>query len=584
MRRSRSPGRRRADSTRRSCSSRAPTRWPTYNGDYSGRRFSTLDKINASNVDALSLAWVFRLNAGPGAGGHQGHAAAGQRRDLPHRARSRLGARRPHRPRALAPHLAIHGRHPHRQPRRGGPRRLALLRDARLPSRVAEHQGRHGALAQADLRSRPVLLRLGGAGHRRRTTSSPASAATTSTSPATSSRTIPRPARCSGAGTSCRRRRAIPAPRRWPNEEAMQARRRHDVAAGHLRSRAEPDLRHDRQSAAGHRAQQSRRRQPLHRVDRGAQSRHREDGVVLPVVAARHARLGLDPDAGAVRRRDQRPAAQAAGAGGAQRPLLRARSHHRQGARLVRVREDELVDRATTRRASRFRTRRSTRRSTARSSRPNQGGATNWPPPSFSPQTGLFYVSAAQAYSVYYIYDPSDNPQGWGGTDRGGWSESMIQAIDYKTGKVNWSHKWEANIRSGLLTTAGNLLFTGGPSARPRRAQRDDRRRALARAPGQRRSATARSPTSSTALQYILVGAGDTLWAFAMQHDDARARRRPNEIADDRTMRDSSAISDRWRIGCVDRRLGADTRAGTRPSATAAGGRDGDRRDRACGR
>ena len=53
---------------------------------------------------------------------------------------------------------------------------------------------------------------------------------------------------------------------------------------------------------------------------------------------------------------------------------------------------------------------------------PNQGGATNWPPPSFSPRTGLFYVSAAHAYSVWYIYDAGDNPQGWGGTDRGGWS------------------------------------------------------------------------------------------------------------------------------------------------------------------
>ena len=84
------------------------------------------------------------------------------------------------------------------------------------------------------------------------------------------------------------------------------------------------------------------------------------------------------------------------------------------------------------------------RRSTARWCRPNQGGATNWPPPSFSPQTGLFYVSASRAFSVYYIYDPSDNPQGWGGTDRGGYSESMVQAIDYKTGKVRWSHKWEA--------------------------------------------------------------------------------------------------------------------------------------------
>ncbi|HMI51886.1 MAG TPA: PQQ-binding-like beta-propeller repeat protein, partial [Candidatus Saccharimonadales bacterium] len=33
--------------------------WPTYNGDYSGRRFSTLDQINAGNVNSLALAWVF---------------------------------------------------------------------------------------------------------------------------------------------------------------------------------------------------------------------------------------------------------------------------------------------------------------------------------------------------------------------------------------------------------------------------------------------------------------------------------------------------------------------------------------------
>ena len=35
--------------------------WPTYNGDYSGRRFSPLTKINTSNVDSLSLAWVYRI-------------------------------------------------------------------------------------------------------------------------------------------------------------------------------------------------------------------------------------------------------------------------------------------------------------------------------------------------------------------------------------------------------------------------------------------------------------------------------------------------------------------------------------------
>jgi glucose dehydrogenase len=34
--------------------------WPTYNGDYSGRRYSTLDQINAGNVGSLTVAWIFR--------------------------------------------------------------------------------------------------------------------------------------------------------------------------------------------------------------------------------------------------------------------------------------------------------------------------------------------------------------------------------------------------------------------------------------------------------------------------------------------------------------------------------------------
>ncbi len=41
--------------------------WPTYNGDYSGKRFSPLTKINANNVNALGLAWMYRFNAGVGA-------------------------------------------------------------------------------------------------------------------------------------------------------------------------------------------------------------------------------------------------------------------------------------------------------------------------------------------------------------------------------------------------------------------------------------------------------------------------------------------------------------------------------------
>ena len=70
-------------------------------------------------------------------------------------------------------------------------------------------------------------------------------------------------------------------------------------------------------------------RQPLHLLDRRGQRRHRQDGVVLPDLAARHARLGLDADAGPGRRRFQRQAAQAGADREPQRLLLHARSRDR---------------------------------------------------------------------------------------------------------------------------------------------------------------------------------------------------------------------------------------------------------------
>src|SRR5262249_19637360 len=33
--------------------------WPTYNADYTGRRYSTLDQINSKNIGSLTLSWVF---------------------------------------------------------------------------------------------------------------------------------------------------------------------------------------------------------------------------------------------------------------------------------------------------------------------------------------------------------------------------------------------------------------------------------------------------------------------------------------------------------------------------------------------
>jgi alcohol dehydrogenase (cytochrome c) len=145
---------------------------------------------------------------------------------------------------------------------------------------------------------------------------------------------------------------------------------------------------------------------------------------------------------------------------------------------------------------------------------PNQGGAANWNPPSFSPQTGLFYVNASRAFSVYYIYDPSDNPAGWGGTDRGGYSESMLQAIDYKTGKIRWSHKWSSGGRSGILTTAGNVLFTAGSGGLEALNATTGDPLWHSRIPG----AIQQGPITYEldGLQYVVVSAGTQVFAFVL--------------------------------------------------------------------
>src|SRR5438034_10416910 len=48
-----------------------PDAWPTHYGDLSGRRYSPLTQINATNVKTLSLAWIHRATAqeGENAGG-----------------------------------------------------------------------------------------------------------------------------------------------------------------------------------------------------------------------------------------------------------------------------------------------------------------------------------------------------------------------------------------------------------------------------------------------------------------------------------------------------------------------------------
>jgi alcohol dehydrogenase (cytochrome c) len=89
------------------------------------------------------------------------------------------------------------------------------------------------------------------------------------------------------------------------------------------------------------------------------------------------------------------------------------------------------------------------------------GDVTNYPPPTFSPDTGLFYIHEQNSLRISYLLDPDPRgSMGLGGTGGGAglsWG-TFVDAIDYLTGKVKWRHEISGGS-SGLLSTAGGVLF-----------------------------------------------------------------------------------------------------------------------------
>jgi alcohol dehydrogenase (cytochrome c) len=92
------------------------------------------------------------------------------------------------------------------------------------------------------------------------------------------------------------------------------------------------------------------------------------------------------------------------------------------------------------------------------------GSMTNWPPPTYSPDTGLFYVPENNSYTMSYLIDVDPRgSMGLGGIENAnvGAAGNFLTAIDYRTGDVVWRHELQGGPSTGLLSTAGKLVFAG---------------------------------------------------------------------------------------------------------------------------
>ncbi len=97
---------------------------------------------------------------------------------------------------------------------------------------------------------------------------------------------------------------------------------------------------------------------------------------------------------------------------------------------------------------------------------PNLNGATVWYSPSFSPQSGLFYVSVREIGATFFKGEASYRPGTFfaGGGERELPSDDAwgaIRALEAATGRQVWEFKLHSPSWAGVLSTAGGLVFSG---------------------------------------------------------------------------------------------------------------------------
>jgi alcohol dehydrogenase (cytochrome c) len=146
---------------------------------------------------------------------------------------------------------------------------------------------------------------------------------------------------------------------------------------------------------------------------------------------------------------------------------------------------------------------------------PDEGGMTNYRSPSFDPKMGLFIVNAHPSYSLYFA-KPADGTYGWAGADYGLWGKGVIEAIDYQTGKLRWTHDvGSGGSSAGILTTDSGLVFTGDGRGNALALDAQDGRTLWHAGEGE--------PMQSSPItyeldgrQYVITGSGSLLFSWAL--------------------------------------------------------------------
>src|SRR5579864_1512618 len=97
---------------------------------------------------------------------------------------------------------------------------------------------------------------------------------------------------------------------------------------------------------------------------------------------------------------------------------------------------------------------------------PDDDGAANWYSPSYDPQTGLFYQNAREQGAIYHLTEAPYIPgrQFLGASRRAIPNEEpwgAMRALNALTGELTWEFRLHSPPWSGILSTAGGVVFSG---------------------------------------------------------------------------------------------------------------------------
>ncbi len=151
---------------------------------------------------------------------------------------------------------------------------------------------------------------------------------------------------------------------------------------------------------------------------------------------------------------------------------------------------------------------------------PDPWGSTNFMPPSYYPDLGLFFLTARETCATFVPEEPQlvpgqasfggvvfiDSEQGYG----------ALRALDIETGELEWEFTYPSPTFGGVMTTASGLVFAGDHEGNFMAFNAQTGENLWHYQTGSRIWGAAAMTHMLDGRQFVLIAAGTTLTAFAL--------------------------------------------------------------------